>query len=177
VCPADPPAGFPKGAYYRPFIDGPPECKAVKDLSVTDIPPPAAAPVTQTGNDVEGPGDCAAVLYGDTGRVSAYGYGAGWGAATVEDALKVAHAQMDKKGIVYGSPTAYTGSVFQGCQVPHGAVAGVRDTQKENDEDIVVVTLAFGKGPSTDSAEQNAVSSCERLPNSAGKTCEVLSSW
>jgi hypothetical protein len=124
-----------------------------------------------------GTGDCAAVLYGDTGRVSAYGYGAGWNAATVDDAINSAHAQMDKKGIAYGNPQKYQGVVFKGCGVPHGAVAGVRDDQIPNDQDIVVVTLAFGKGASQSEAESNALASCRQLQNSRGKSCEVLQSW
>jgi hypothetical protein len=122
-------------------------------------------------------GDCVAVLYADTGRVSAYGYGAGWNAATVEDAVNSAHAQMDKKGIAYGDPQKYQGVVFKGCGLRHCAVAGVRDDQLPNDQDIVVVTLAFGKGASQSEAESNAVESCRSLPNSGGKTCEVLQSW
>jgi hypothetical protein len=121
--------------------------------------------------------NCAAVLYGDTGRVSAYGYGAGWSAATVDDAINMAHAEMDKKGIGYGDPHKYQGVVFKGCGVPHGAVAGVRDDQIPNDQDIVVVTLAFGKGASQSEAESNALASCRQLQNSSGKTCEVLQSW
>jgi hypothetical protein len=121
--------------------------------------------------------NCAAVLYGDTGRVSAYGYGAGWNAVTVEDAINTAHAQMDKKGIAYDNPRKYQGVVFKGCGVPHGAVAGVRDDQIPNDQDIVVVTLGFGKGASQSEAESNALASCRQLQNSRGKTCEVLQSW
>lgn len=29
-----PPAGFPKGVYYRPFIDGGKECKAIGNITV-----------------------------------------------------------------------------------------------------------------------------------------------
>lgn len=121
-------------------------------------------------------GDYVAVLYGDTGRVSAYGYGAGWNAATVDDAINMAHAQMDKKGIAYGNPQKYQGTVFKGCGVLHGAVAGVRGDQIPNDQDIVVVTLAFGKGASQSEAESNALESCRQLQNSHGKTCKILQS-
>jgi hypothetical protein len=125
----------------------------------------------------DGSGDCVAVLYGDTGRVSAYGYGAGWNAATVKDAISAAHAEMDKRGVAYGDPQKYQGVVFQGCGVSHGAVAGVRDDQIPNDHDIVVLTLAFGKGQSESDAASNALASCRELPNSRGRSCEVLQSW
>jgi L-asparaginase/Glu-tRNA(Gln) amidotransferase subunit D len=101
----------------------------------------------------------------------------GWNAATVDDAINTAHAQMDKKNVAYGNPQKYQGVVFKGCGVPHGAVAGVRDNQIPNDQDIVVVTLAFGKGASLSEAESNALASCRQLQNSRGRTCEVLQSW
>ena len=169
VCPATPPAGFPKGNYFRPFLDG--KCSEIGKTRVITF----ADKVATSGS--AGTGDCAAVLYGDTGRASAYGYGAGWNAATVEDATNTAHAQMDKKGIVYGDPHKYQGVVFEGCGVPHGAVAGARDDQLPNDQDFVVLTLVFGKGASQSEAESNAVASCRSMPNSRGKTCEVTDSW
>jgi hypothetical protein len=57
VCPATPPAGFPKGAYYRPFIDGSKECKAVGNITFALPPPMPAATctaVTQTQTFTEG---------------------------------------------------------------------------------------------------------------------------
>lgn len=159
VCPATPPAGFPKGNYYRPFLDG--NCKQLGQTGVVTFP---------------GSSHCAAVLLGDVGMASSEGFGAGWDATSVQDAIAAAKVKMDAQKITYNDPTKYSSQLFAGCNVDHGAIAGVRNPWGRPDV-IVTETFAFGQGSSTESASANALTSCKTQPNSSVGNCEVLLAW
>ena len=107
---------------------------------------------------------------------SSVGWGAGWNAATIDEAIAAAHAQMDTRGIVYNDPQKYSGVIFQGCGAHHGALAAVPNPWGRPDV-YVALTLAFKSGTSQSEAETSALTACKVKPNSAVGECKIQTSW
>jgi hypothetical protein len=182
VCPAKPPATFPKGTYYRPFIDGGKECKAVGNITI------ALAEVSQKAG-------CAFALFDSVhGEVQdrwGVSIGAAWshGKSTLDEAKADAYAKLAAMGIqrVRNPPNAtmdFEASriLVSSCGDRHGAVAAVQKVTSGGEVAPPGVWEGIGAGTANDkqTAEQTALANCAKQGSGAisqGQSCHVIDSW
>jgi hypothetical protein len=197
VCPATPPAGFPKGNYYRPFLDG--KCSEIGETNVVVFPDTGAnlcsfASQAQAGEAQMG--TQAAQSY------SQYGdhYGVSWshGKKTLDDAKSEAYAGLEAEGfkpVVANTPgNSYdfvgAATVLSDCTHPHGAIAAVVRTHSNvdpgspADPDGIWAAVAGAGADNIENAGQMAVAKCQSIvanPHYFTSTpqngCHVIASW
>lgn len=170
VCPANPPAGF-QGTYYRPFIDGGKECKAVANIMIAlAVPKPKGSgctAITKTWAMTEG--------YGHH-----YVYAVGTAATDLDSA--VAHAVTPSN-----DPEQSAVVMVKGCGPGHGAVAAsLKHGSCSGDVCPIIAEgvyeeMAGALGDSKETAEKEALSNChntdlyKRVPSLDG--CQIVKSW
>jgi hypothetical protein len=167
VCPRDPPSGFPKSTYYRPFIDGGKECKAVGNLTIAL---PAPAPRTTCTVITR-----AFVQTGDPYGINAV-YAIGHDATNLNIAVANAASQLQP-------PNYNLRPVATGCGLAHGAIATSPKLNCHSDRcDEVGPNMfddyAAGLASSKEEAERTALNGCRSKGSLANQAqCKIVKSW
>jgi hypothetical protein len=168
VCPAKPPVGF-QGTYFRPFIDGDKECKAVGNITIALATPKSS-------------GGCTAItktwaMTPPYGHHYVYGIGA--------DAHNI-DAAVTKASVSSNDEEQTSVVMVKDCGPAHGAVAASLKLSCYNNgcqvlADGIYEEMAAALAGTKESAEQQALTGChqtdtyKRVP--ANDHCQIIKSW
>jgi len=175
VCPADPPAGFPTGQYFRPFIDGGAECKAIGNITIPlGLPVAVSAPT------------CAAIVVQqayNTTQGTHYFYGWASGQPTVDAAVAEARRQAIAKrgGEPLGSESAGADPesdriVASDCVHKHGALS-VQQKGSDFSADTYWYVNGVSFSDSEGDAKSDSLQSCLARNKQTRIDCNVIASW